>query len=224
MASATRASSILRGHARRMPDQLLRGLGTVADALLAQCRQPPRLRPAAATAAGRPTQDPEERDASWEHLRTLADTLTAEELLGLDSETLLHRLYHQEQLRLFDALPIRFRCSCSREPARWSAWARRCPAVGGGAGRFGQHRLPVLQREIHLRRGGCGSAFRRRRRRRAVGYPALIDVRRSGRLPAAAAAGNEAGWTCTRAVNYLAITASYPARRIIWHNRAHFSI
>jgi len=60
-------------------------------------------------------KDPEERDASWEHLRTLADTLTAEELLGLDSETLLHRLYHQEQLRLFDALPIRFRCSCSRE-------------------------------------------------------------------------------------------------------------
>src|SRR3989344_2986394 len=30
------------------------------------------------------------------------------------------------------------------------------------------------------------------------------------------------GWTCTRAVNYLAITASYPARRIIRHNRAHF--
>ncbi|MCQ4325171.1 Hsp33 family molecular chaperone HslO [Stutzerimonas stutzeri] len=60
-------------------------------------------------------KDAEERDASWEHLRTLADTLTAEELLGLDSETLLHRLYHQEQLRLFDARPIQFRCSCSRE-------------------------------------------------------------------------------------------------------------
>ena len=60
-------------------------------------------------------RDAEERAASWEHLRTLADTLTAEELLGLDSETLLHRLYHQEQLRLFEALPIRFRCSCSRE-------------------------------------------------------------------------------------------------------------
>ncbi len=60
-------------------------------------------------------KDVEERDASWEHLRTLADTLTAEELLGLDSETLLHRLYHQEQLRLFDARPIQFRCSCSRE-------------------------------------------------------------------------------------------------------------
>ncbi|MCW3149316.1 Hsp33 family molecular chaperone HslO [Stutzerimonas stutzeri] len=59
--------------------------------------------------------DPEEREASWQHLRTLADTLTAEELLGLDTETVLHRLYHEEQLRLFEAQPIRFRCSCSRE-------------------------------------------------------------------------------------------------------------
>jgi molecular chaperone Hsp33 len=59
--------------------------------------------------------DAEERAASWEHLITLADTLTAEELLGLDNETLLHRLYHQEVVRLFDAEPLRFGCSCSRE-------------------------------------------------------------------------------------------------------------
>lgn len=59
--------------------------------------------------------DPEEREASWQHLRTLADTLSAEELLGLDTETVLHRLYHEESLRLFEAQPIRFRCSCSRE-------------------------------------------------------------------------------------------------------------
>lgn len=60
-------------------------------------------------------KDAEARAASWEHLVTLADTLTAEELLGLDNETLLHRLYHQEAVRLFELLPLRFRCSCSRE-------------------------------------------------------------------------------------------------------------
>ncbi|MCY1405823.1 33 kDa chaperonin [compost metagenome] len=59
--------------------------------------------------------DGDERAASWEHLVTLADTLTAEELLGLDNETLLYRLYHQEVVRLFDAEPLRFGCSCSRE-------------------------------------------------------------------------------------------------------------
>ncbi len=60
-------------------------------------------------------RDGEAREASWQHLRTLADTLTAEELLGLNTETLLHRLYHEEQVRLFAPRPIRFHCSCSRE-------------------------------------------------------------------------------------------------------------
>ena len=45
----------------------------------------------------------------------LADTITAEELIGLDNETLLHRLYHQEEVRLFDAQPVHFECSCSME-------------------------------------------------------------------------------------------------------------
>nr|WP_298169969.1 Hsp33 family molecular chaperone HslO [uncultured Pseudomonas sp.] len=57
----------------------------------------------------------EAREASWQHVVTLADTLTAEELLGLDNPTLLHRLYHEEQLRLFEARMLQFRCSCSRE-------------------------------------------------------------------------------------------------------------
>ncbi|WP_458239189.1 Hsp33 family molecular chaperone HslO, partial [Pseudomonas sp. P5_A2_2] len=53
--------------------------------------------------------------ASWQHLTALATTLTADELLGLDNETVLHRLYHEEQVRLFDVQKLRFRCSCSRE-------------------------------------------------------------------------------------------------------------
>ncbi|WP_313086124.1 Hsp33 family molecular chaperone HslO [Pseudomonas sp.] len=60
-------------------------------------------------------RDGEQREASWQHLRTLADTLTTEELIGLDTETVLHRLYHEESVRLFEPRPIVFRCSCSRE-------------------------------------------------------------------------------------------------------------
>ena len=37
-------------------------------------------------------KDEEERAASWQHLTALATTLTADELLGLDNETVLHRL------------------------------------------------------------------------------------------------------------------------------------
>jgi molecular chaperone Hsp33 len=60
-------------------------------------------------------KEADEREASWQHTMALADTLKAEELLGLDNETLLHRLYHQEALRLFDPRDLQFRCSCSRE-------------------------------------------------------------------------------------------------------------
>lgn len=77
--------------------------GRRARGLLLQQLPPDRIR------------DPEERDASWQHLTTLASTLNADELLGLDNETVLHRLYHEEAVRLFDSLPLRFRCSCSRE-------------------------------------------------------------------------------------------------------------
>lgn len=60
-------------------------------------------------------KETDEREASWQHAMALADTLKAEELLGFDNETLLHRLYHQEALRLFDPRALQFRCSCSRE-------------------------------------------------------------------------------------------------------------
>ena len=60
-------------------------------------------------------KDEEERAASWQHLTALATTLTTDELLSLDNETVLHRLYHEEQVRLFDVQNLRFRCSCSRD-------------------------------------------------------------------------------------------------------------
>ena len=49
-------------------------------------------------------KDDDERTDSWRKLTALAGTLTAEELLGLDNETILHRLYHEEAVRLFDEI------------------------------------------------------------------------------------------------------------------------
>ncbi len=51
---------------------------------------------------------------NWSHASILANSLTEDELLGLDVKTLLHRLYHEEDLRLYDAKPLRFKCSCSQ--------------------------------------------------------------------------------------------------------------
>lgn len=44
----------------------------------------------------------------------LAATLTAEELLTLEPEKILHRLFWEETLRLFDPQRPRFACRCSR--------------------------------------------------------------------------------------------------------------
>ena len=62
-------------------------------------------------------KDAQARQDSWEHVVTLADTLTAEELLGLDNEVILHRLFHEEAVRLFDEQGVAFNCSCSRDRA-----------------------------------------------------------------------------------------------------------
>ncbi len=51
----------------------------------------------------------------WSRISHLAETITAPELLELDSEQVLHRLFHEEEVRLFDPEPVAFRCSCSRE-------------------------------------------------------------------------------------------------------------
>jgi molecular chaperone Hsp33 len=57
-------------------------------------------------------------DASWQHLHTLASTLKNEELLSLSCEELLHRLFHQETVRVFNAESVRFQCTCSEQRSR----------------------------------------------------------------------------------------------------------
>ena len=57
-----------------------------------------------------------ERDPDlWERVTTLADTVTHEELLGLGPHELLRRLFHEEQVRVFEPQAWRFECRCSRE-------------------------------------------------------------------------------------------------------------
>lgn len=51
----------------------------------------------------------------WLRFVHLADTLKGDELLALDSDTLIHRLFWQEDLLAFDPLSIRWQCSCTRE-------------------------------------------------------------------------------------------------------------
>lgn len=61
-----------------------------------------------------PGDAPEDEDA-WARAGHLAETLSRVELLHLPVPDILHRLYHDEVVRLFDPFPLRFRCRCSRE-------------------------------------------------------------------------------------------------------------
>ena len=51
---------------------------------------------------------------AWDRATLLADTLKPEELLNEPAQTLIHRLYHEDDMRLFDAQPVVFKCTCSR--------------------------------------------------------------------------------------------------------------
>lgn len=53
-------------------------------------------------------------DDSWAELCALAETLTADELLNLDVQTLLFRLFHEHEVRLFSPQNVEFACTCSR--------------------------------------------------------------------------------------------------------------
>jgi molecular chaperone Hsp33 len=58
----------------------------------------------------------ESQDAdAWNRATQLANTLKPEELLTLTASEMLHCLYHEEDIRLFDAQMVTFRCTCSRE-------------------------------------------------------------------------------------------------------------
>lgn len=51
---------------------------------------------------------------AWNRATQLAATLKQEELLGVDAPTVLRRLFWEETVRVFDPLPVSFRCTCSR--------------------------------------------------------------------------------------------------------------
>lgn len=62
-----------------------------------------------------PGEDTEQREQFWEYAVQLGQTVSEEELLTLDNETLLFRLYNEAELRVFDAKSTRFKCRCTPE-------------------------------------------------------------------------------------------------------------
>ena len=99
---------------------------TLADALMAYLQQSEQLdthlwlaadakRAAGLLLQKLPTSGEIEDQDAWDRIIHLSSTVQKEELLEVDELKLLHRLYHEESVRVFEPLPVCFRCSCSRD-------------------------------------------------------------------------------------------------------------
>lgn len=80
----------------------------------------------------------------------LAATLTAQELLTLDADTVLRRLFWEEPLLRFEPLRPRFACSCSRERVR---------GMLAGLGREEAEGILAERGEIEIGCDFCGQQY-----------------------------------------------------------------
>ena len=96
-----------------------------------------------------PDAEPSDDDA-WVRAVHLGSTITREELLALPVREIVHRLYHEEDIRLFSRMPVSFRCSCSRE---------RVEAVLRMLGRDEIHSILDEQGAVSVDCEFCGSRY-----------------------------------------------------------------
>lgn len=54
-------------------------------------------------------------DDAWQRVQMFGDTLRGEEMRRYSDRELLHRLFNEEDVRLFESSPVFFRCTCSRD-------------------------------------------------------------------------------------------------------------
>lgn len=67
------------------------------------------------TQASEPADSDRPTESTWERASVLAATLKSAELLELDSDAIIHRLFWEEILTAFPAQTIRWWCPCTRE-------------------------------------------------------------------------------------------------------------
>jgi len=96
-------------------EQLLTHIHLAADGQHAACFLLQQMPGTGNTGSGDPETGRQGVDDDWQHLKILSQTLSDEELLTLEPQTLLHRLFHEQQVQLFEPSSLIFRCRCSRE-------------------------------------------------------------------------------------------------------------
>jgi molecular chaperone Hsp33 len=100
---------------------------------------------------GKQEMDAAEQLEHFNRIATLTASLTGDELLQLDVETILRRLYWQEKILRFDPQTPRFACTCSRE---------RVAGMIRGLGREEADSILAERGEIDVSCDFCGQHYR----------------------------------------------------------------
>ena len=94
--------------------------------------------------------DPSAVDDAWRRVQLIGDTLTREELRTLADAQILHRLFNEDDLRLFEPSPVYFRCRCSRE---------RVAGMLQGLGEAETRAILAERGEVEVRCDFCNRAY-----------------------------------------------------------------
>ncbi len=89
-------------------------------------------------------------DDAWRRVQLIGDTLTREELRNLTDAEILHRLFNEDDLRLFEPSPVYFRCRCSRE---------RVSGMLQGLGETETRSVLAERGEVEVRCDFCNRAY-----------------------------------------------------------------
>jgi molecular chaperone Hsp33 len=89
-------------------------------------------------------------DDAWRRVQLIAETLTPEELRTLADADILHRLFNEDDVRLFEPAPVYFRCRCSRE---------RVSGMLQGLGEVETRSVLAERGEVEVRCDFCNRAY-----------------------------------------------------------------
>jgi len=89
-------------------------------------------------------------DDAWRRVQIIGDTLTPEELRTLSDREILHRLFNEDDVRLYEPSPVYFRCRCSRE---------RVAGMLQGLGEQEIRSLIAERGEVEVRCDFCNRAY-----------------------------------------------------------------
>ncbi|MDP9014922.1 MAG: Hsp33 family molecular chaperone HslO [Pseudomonadota bacterium] len=103
-----------------------------------------------ASAPGAATADSAAIDDAWRRAQLIGATLTSAELRTLADAQILHRLFNEDDVRLFEPAPVYFRCRCSRE---------RVSGMLQGLGEAETRSILMERDEVEVRCDFCNRAY-----------------------------------------------------------------